>query len=69
MNKMEISIQRLYDEQIDYDQKSPNHLIVTDFQGKLIDFWPSTGKFIPRDYKDRTSSGLNNLIRYIKTKG
>lgn len=54
-------------EQIDYISKNNGvHLIVTDFNGNLIDFWPSTGKWIVRN--GITSRGVQNLIRYIKEK-
>ena len=50
---------------IDFESKNNGvHLIVTDFKGNLIDFWPSTGKWIVR--KGKTSRGIQNLIRYIK---
>lgn len=64
------AITKLEKEHIDYDIKNSGvHLIVTDFQGDIIDFWQTTGKWIPRINKEAKNSGLNNLIRYIKNKG
>ncbi len=39
-----------------------SHLII---EGKecLIDFWPSTGKFIPRD-GTKKGRGVNNLLKH-----
>jgi len=37
------------------------HLIVNGKDG-VIDFWPSTGKFIPR-YKARSGRGIKNLLK------
>ena len=52
-------------EGMDYEIKNNGlHIIITDFQGDKIDFYPSTGTWIPRE--GIKSSGFNNLIRYIK---
>lgn len=64
-NKTQAAQSRLAVEQIDFDVHNNGiHLIVTDFKGNLIDFWPTTGKWMAR--KGESSVGLNNLIRYIK---
>ena len=54
-------------EGMDYEIKNNGlHIIITDFQGDKIDFYPSSGTCIPRG--GIKSSGFNNLIRYIKLK-
>lgn len=66
-DKIQAATSRLAIEQIDYDVRNNGvHLIVTDFQGDIIDFWPTTGNWNTRNRG--SSSGLNNLIRYIKDK-
>lgn len=42
------------------------HLVVRS-AGKVIDFWPSTGKFIVRGGK--TGRGVFNLLRTVTPKG
>lgn len=64
---MQQAIILLQNENIDYEVKNNGiHIIVTDFQGDKIDFYPTTGTWTPRS--GTKSSGINNLIRYIKTK-
>jgi hypothetical protein len=49
---------------IDYESKNNGlHLIVFN-ENEIIDFWPSTGKFIPR--KGKAGRGVFNLIKRIK---
>lgn len=67
MNKIIEAIDKLTIENLDYELKNNNiHIIVTDLQGHKIDFYPTTGTWTPRG--GTKSSGLNNLIRYIKSK-
>ena len=67
MNKITEAIDKLTIENLDYELKNNNiHIIVTDLQGGKIDFYPATGTWTPRG--GIKSSGLNNLIRYIKSK-
>lgn len=57
----EYSTNKLISEGVDFESKNGGvHLIVT---GKkcLIDYWPSTGKFITRDGKN--GRGINNLLK------
>lgn len=63
--KIQQSLEILAKENIDFDIKNNGiHVILTDFKGEKIDFWPTTGKYKPRN--DVASSGINNLLRYIK---
>ena len=67
MTKITEAIDKLTIENLDYELKNNNiHIIVTDLQGGKIDFYPTTGTWTPRG--GIKSSGLNNLIRYIKSK-
>ena len=67
MNKITEAIDKLIIENLDYELKNNNiHIIVTDLQGNKIDFYPTTSTWTPRG--GTKSSGLNNLIRYIKSK-
>lgn len=35
-------------------------------QCKRIDFWPTTGKWIARGYRDVAGRGLNTLLEYME---
>lgn len=63
----EWSTQHLKDEGIVFESKNNGiHLIVYVPDSELkIDFWPSTGKWIPRDTGDQYR-GIRNLIKYIE---
>lgn len=51
---------------VDFEQKNDGvHLIVSG-AGKVVDFWPSTGKFIVRG--GRTGRGVFNLLRIVQPK-
>lgn len=45
-------------------KNSGAHLIVT-HGGKTVDFWPGTGKFIPREKNPRHGRGVFNLLKII----
>lgn len=42
------------------------HLIVS-HEGKIVDFWPGTGKYIPRGF-GRPGRGVFNLLKAIGVK-
>lgn len=64
-NNLEQSTKLLNEHMIDYESKNNGiHLIVTAFDSEIIDFWPTTGKWIPRGKAPQR--GVKNLIRYIK---
>ncbi|MFK2876938.1 hypothetical protein [Rhodanobacter hydrolyticus] len=51
---------------VDFEQKNDGvHLIVRGV-GNVVDFWPSTGKFIVRG--GRTGRGVFNLLRIVQPK-
>ena len=63
-NNLEKSTKILVDNNIDFESKNNGiHLIIIDFNGDLIDFYPSTGKWITR--KGKSSRGIKNLLRHI----
>jgi len=65
LSNLEKSTKLLLDRNIDFESKNNGiHLVVTDFNGSLIDFYPSTGKWIIRNGK--ASRGVMNLIRHIE---
>ena len=65
MNKILEAIDKLTNEKLDFELKNNNiHIIITDLKGNKIDFYPTTGTWTPR--VGTKSSGINNLIRYIK---
>lgn len=56
------STQILVDKGVEFEEKNFGvHLIVQGKKG-LIDYWPSTGKFIPRT-SGRTGRGVFNLLK------
>lgn len=47
---------------VDFDSKNDGaHLIVT-HNGVTVDFWPGTGKFIPRKPKPKHGRGVFNML-------
>ena len=60
----ESSAEILADRGIQFERKNMGaHLIVT-HGGKVVDFWPGTGKFIPRGF-GRPGRGVFNLLKLI----
>lgn len=58
------STQHLIDKGIRFESKNNGvHLIVYGDKG-IVDFWPSTGKWISR-YEEKTSRGIRELVKYI----
>lgn len=64
-DNVQSSTQLLIDHDIDFTvHNNGYHLIVT-YERELIDFWPSTGKWIPRE-TGKHYRGVRKLIQYIK---
>lgn len=62
-NNRQSSPQVLADHGIAFETKNEGaHLIVT-IGGKVVDFWPGTGKFITRGPNSKTGRGVFNLLR------
>lgn len=60
------STELLRERGVQFEQKNDGvHLIVRG-AGKVVDFWPSTGKFIVRG--GRTGRGVFNLLRIVQEK-
>lgn len=50
---------------VEFDSKNDGaHLIVT-HNGVTVDFWPGTGKFIPRTPNPRHGRGIFNLLKLL----
>jgi len=59
----ESSTQILIDKGVKFESKNGgNHLVVTGKES-IIDFWPSTGKFITRNGKLKSGRGVFNLLK------
>lgn len=43
---------------------SGSHLIVK-HAGKVVDYWPGTGKWIDRDFRGRHERGVFRLLNYL----
>lgn len=66
-NNRKQSAQLLTERGVEFESKSAGvHLIVTARDG-LVDFWPGTGKFIPR-FAGRKGRGVFNLLKLCETK-
>jgi hypothetical protein len=64
-NNLEYSTQLLIDKNISFESKNYGVHLIVNHNNKIIDFWPSTGK-----WKDRKKShycrGVKKLIAYIE---
>lgn len=61
-SNQEASTQTLIDEGVKFESKNHGvHLIVQGLKS-VIDYWPSTGKFIPRG-AGRPGRGIRNLLK------
>lgn len=62
----EYSTNLLIREKIDFESfKEGDHLVIT-HNNKVIDFWPSTGKFIDRKTK-KHRRGVKVLLLYLRS--
>ncbi len=66
----EWSTNRLQELGIIFESKNDGVHLVVRHNGKVVDFWPSTGRFICRSGKmdDYDTRGVNRLIKYLKSK-
>jgi hypothetical protein len=62
VSNLENSISLLESRGIEYEQKSPHHFVVT-HNGKIADFWPTTGQYAIRCSKPRYLRGVFNLMK------
>lgn len=55
---------------IEFESKNNSVHLVIKHNGKIVDFWPSTGRFICRSGKmdDIDSRGIERLIKYLNKK-
>jgi hypothetical protein len=64
-SNLEFSTEFLTKKEINFESKNDGiHLIVT-HNGKVVDFWPSTGKWKDRK-KERYSRGVRKLVNYLE---
>jgi hypothetical protein len=67
-NNRQSSAEILKNKGVEFESKNLGaHLIVTGKKG-LIDFWPGTGKFIPRN-GGRNGRGVFNLLKLCQVNG
>lgn len=58
------STKMLSDNGIDFESKNGGVHLIVNADGPIIDFWPSTGKFICRK-TGRESRGVKKLIKHV----
>lgn len=63
LSNIESSTLMLLEKGYDIDIKNNGVHLIVDWNGKTVDFWPSTGKWIVRGGK--TSRGVKGLIREL----
>lgn len=51
---------------IDFDTKNDGAHLIVKHNGLTVDFWPGTGKFIPRKPKPKHGRGVFNLIKMLE---
>lgn len=61
----ENSAKILNDHGVKFESKNLGAHLIVSHDGHVIDFWPGTGKFIPRRAGDKTGRGVFNLLRRI----
>ena len=59
------SPQMLTDEGISYEEKNGGAHLIVNHDGRTVDFWPGTGKWISRSGGD--GRGVKNLIALLKS--
>jgi len=69
MNKLARAAQRLREENISYFVVG-RHQIIADPEGKRVAYWPSNGRFYPRNKGNPKPTshlnGIEDLINYLK---
>ena len=55
----------LTDEGISYEEKNGGAHLIVNHDGRTVDFWPGTGKWISRSGGD--GRGVKNLIALLKS--
>ena len=59
------STNHLRELQIGFESKSNGIHLIVECGTEKIDFWPSTGKYIPR-VSNKPGRGVRNLVKYIE---
>lgn len=50
---------------LEFDAKNDGAHLIIRHNGKTVDFWPGTGKFIPRTPKPKHGRGVFNLLQIL----
>jgi len=50
---------------IQFESKNAGAHLIVRHAGKAFDFWPGTGKFIPREPKPKHGRGVFNLLKIL----
>lgn len=62
----EFSTKLIQDSGVDFESKNNGAHLVIKAESAVIDFWPSTGLWIPRG--GRKNRGVKKLLKFIKEK-
>lgn len=60
----ESSAKILADRSIAFESKNMGAHLIVSHEGKVVDFWPGTGKYIPRGF-GKAGRGVFNLLKVI----
>jgi len=58
----------LIEEEIGFELKNNGRHLVVECCDYKIDFWPSTGKFIPRENDFGNHYGVRKLVEYVRNR-
>lgn len=50
---------------VEFESKNGGAHLVVRHAGKTVDFWPGTGKFIPREPRPKHGRGVFNLLKIL----
>ena len=50
---------------VQFEAKNDGAHLIVRHEGQTVDFWPGTGKFIPRKPGSRHGRGVFNLLKYL----
>lgn len=50
---------------VDFEVKNDGAHLIVRHNGKAVDFWPGTGKYIPREPKPKHGRGVFNMLKLL----
>jgi hypothetical protein len=50
---------------VEFEVKNEGVHLIVKHNGKTVDFWPSTGKYIPREPKPKHGRGVFNMLKML----